>query len=108
MEIPAVIRSYFDAAERRDTEAVVATMAPDVEVVDDGREWRGHEGVRAWKAEVTAAFDYTTELTGVRETGPASYVVTGHVTGTFPGGEVDLDYAFTIAEERIARLVIGV
>ena len=108
MEIPAVIRTYFEAAERRDTEGVVATMAPGVEVVDDGHTWTGHEGVRAWKREVTSAFDYTTELTGARETGPASYVVTGHVTGSFPGGEVDLDYAFTLADGLIARLVIGV
>jgi ketosteroid isomerase-like protein len=108
MDIPEVIRSYFDAAERRDTDGVVATMAPEVVVVDDGKTWEGRDGVRAWKSEVTSAFDYTTELTGSRETGPTSYVVTGHVVGNFPGGEVDLDYAFALVDGLIARLEIGV
>ena len=82
-------------------------MAPDVVVVDDGKTWRGHSGVRDWKAEVTSAFDYTTELTGIRQTGPESCVVTGHVTGNFPGGAVDLNYTFTLANGLIARLQIG-
>jgi hypothetical protein len=108
MDVPEVIRRYFDAAERRDTEAVVATMSAQVEVVDDGRAWHGHDGVRAWKTEVTSAFDYTTELIGIRDTGPATYVVTGHLTGSFPGGEADLDYAFRLADGLIATLDIGV
>jgi hypothetical protein len=109
-EIPTVIQSYFESAARRDAgalDAIVATMVPDVVVVDDGRTWTGHAGVRSWKASVDSAFDYSTELTGVSETGPASYVVTGRITGNFPGGQVDLYYSFDLADDLITRLEIS-
>jgi hypothetical protein len=107
IELPDQVRRYFDVVDGDDPEALVALTTPDVVVVDDGATWQGHDGVREWRAKVVRQWDYTTELTGVRSTGPASYVVTGHILGNFPGGEVDLYYSFTLADELISRLEIS-
>ena len=81
-------------------------MTPDVVVVDDGTTWRGHDGVREWRGSVVRQWAYTTELTGVRSTGPA-HVVTARLEGSFPGGQVDLYYSFTLAADLIAGLEIS-
>jgi ketosteroid isomerase-like protein len=107
IELPGPVQHYFDVVDGDDPEALVALTTPDVVVVDDGATWQGHDGVREWRAKVVRQWDYTTELTGVRPSGAASCVVTGHLEGDFPGGEVDLYYSFTLADELIARLEIS-
>ncbi|MFJ4688124.1 nuclear transport factor 2 family protein [Streptomyces sp. NPDC088789] len=44
---PAV-RGYVSAVDERDTEALVAVFASDAVVTDTGREFRGHDEIRAW------------------------------------------------------------
>ena len=107
IDLPDPVRRYFDVVDGDDPESLVALTTPDVVVVDDGATWQGHDGVRAWRANVVRQWDYTTELTGVRSPGGSTYVVTGHLEGNFPGGEVDLYYAFTLAADLIARLEIS-
>ena len=107
IELPDPVRRYFDVVDGDDPEALVALMSSDVVVVDDGATWLGHDGVREWRAKVVRQWDYTTELTGVRSPGPSTYVVTAHLEGNFPGGEVDLYYSFVLADDVIARLEIS-
>ena len=106
MELAEPVQRYFDVVDAEDPEALVALTTADVVVADDGTTWRGHDGVREWRANVVRQWDYTTELTGVRSTG-ATHVVTGHLEGNFPGGEVDLYYLFELADDVIARLEIS-
>lgn len=54
-----LIRSVFDAFERRDVEGVLELMDPDVEffaptatLAHEGRSYRGHEGIRTYFADV--------------------------------------------------------
>jgi ketosteroid isomerase-like protein len=107
IDLPVPVRRYFDVVDGDDPEALLALLTPDVVVVDDGATWQSHDGVRQWRAEVVRQWDYTTELTGVRMVGAATHVVTGHIEGNFPGGEVDLFYSFTLVGDLIARLVIS-
>ena len=52
-------------------------------------------------------FAYTTEILGTESDGPDRHVVTARLTGNFPGSTVVLRHDFTLAGERIARLVIA-
>jgi hypothetical protein len=53
-------------------------------------------------------YTYTTEITsGPQALGPDRYLVTGRLTGNFPGGTADLKWDFSIAGQQITRLVIG-
>jgi predicted ester cyclase len=46
------------AEDRRDSDGLIATLAPDCvyEIVGTGRRWEGHEGARAFYSELFAAF----------------------------------------------------
>jgi ketosteroid isomerase-like protein len=107
VDLPVPVRRYFEVVDGDDPDALVALMTPDVVVVDDGATWQGHDGVREWRAKVVRQWDYTTELTDARLADAATYVVTGHIEGNFPGGEVDLFYSFGLAGDLIAGLAIS-
>ena len=74
-------------------------------VRDEGRTRHGIAAIREWKEEVSKKYRPTVEIIDVAQV-DSKTVVTGRVSGNFPGSPVDLRYAFTLAGERIARLEI--
>ena len=105
VELPKFVAAYFAGSNAHDAGACVACFTEDAVVRDEGREWRGTAAVRAWKEEVTRKYRPTVEVIAVAEADGRT-VVTGRVSGDFPGSPVDLRYAFTLAGEKIARLEI--
>ena len=105
LELPEPVAAYFAGSNAHDAGACVACFADDVVVRDEGREWRGVAAVRAWKEEVSRKYRPSVEIIAVAEADGRT-IVTGRVTGDFPGSPVDLRYAFTLAGEKIARLEI--
>ena len=87
---PAVISRYFelDGTPERETH-------------------QGRAAIRAWRLGPASRFAYTTEILGTESDGPDRHVVTARLTGNFPGSTVVLRHDFTLAGERIARLVIA-
>jgi len=64
---------------------------------------RGHQRVEtAGKAK----YEYTSEPLSLRQQGDRT-VVTGRLTGNFPGSPVDLRFAFRLERGRIASLEIA-
>jgi hypothetical protein len=105
MELPKPIAAYFAGSNAHDAGACVTCFTDDAVVRDEGREWRGAAAVGAWKEEVTRKYQPTVEVIAVAQT-DGKTVVTGRVSGNFPGSPVDLRYAFTLAGEKISRLEI--
>ena len=105
--LPDLISRYFDVQAERDTDALLALFGEDATVVDEGTTRHGLEEIRAWRDGPATAYTYTTELLSIEGLGPDRYVVAGRLTGNFPGGTVDLNWDFTIADNRITRLVIA-
>ena len=103
---PEPISAYFGAKNRHDIDAMLAPFAEQAVVKDEGKERRGHAAIRAWIEETTRKYRDTVEVADVAETDGRT-VVTGVVSGTFPGSPVRLRFHFTIEGERIARLEIG-
>jgi hypothetical protein len=56
---------------------------------------------------VASAYTYTTEILATTNGDPGRVLVEGRITGDFPGGVADLKWDFTIADDRIRRLVIA-
>lgn len=102
------IPAYFERGGTSSTDgaALAELFTEDAVVVDDGTTWTGRDGVRAWKSQTSSEFTFATTVTGSRTDGD-TVVVTGHVVGDFPGGEVHLTYTFTLAGELIRRLEIA-
>ena len=102
-----VITRYFTADQRRDVDAIVALFTADAVVVDEGQTWRGVAAIRSWQDGPASRYQYTTAVTSTERTGEDTYLVTGRLTGNFPGGTADLRWRFTVEGDLIRRLEIA-
>lgn len=105
-DLPAVITRYLDAQRSRTAGAVADVFTPDAVVVDDGRTYATTGEITDWLASAATEYTYTTTLTAARRDGDAHYVVVNHLEGDFPGGQVDLNFRFTLRDGRISALTI--
>jgi hypothetical protein len=105
--VPDVIRRYFVLDAEREIESIIALFSDDATVVDEGETRRGTTAIRAWQTGPASRYTYTTQVLGTHALTAERFVVTGRLTGNFPGGTAELKWDFTIAGERISRLVIA-
>ena len=106
-EPPDVVSRYFEHDAQRDVEAIVALFSGDATVVDEGEARRGKAEIRAWQLGAASKYEYDTEVFSGEALGADRYLVTGRLTGNFPGGTADLRWDFTLAGDLISRLVIA-
>ncbi|MFF9490414.1 nuclear transport factor 2 family protein [Streptomyces sp. NPDC014676] len=107
-DLPEVVRRYLRAHDVHDVPTVVATLAAEATVEDDGRTYTGSAAIKGWLEQTNSEYTYTTTLVGAERLGLDQYVVVQHLEGDFPGGEVDLRYRFVLDEDgHIGRLVIA-
>lgn len=104
-QLPEPIAAYFTATNRHDIDAMVAPFAETALVKDEGRERRGMTAIREWIEETTRNYHHTVAVMDVAQAGGKT-VVTGRVSGTFPGSPVDLRHLFTLDGGKIACLEI--
>jgi hypothetical protein len=102
-----VIRRYFELDADRDIDSILALFSDDATVVDEGQTRHGAAEIRAWQVGPASRYTYTTQVLDTVAVNPDRYVVTGRLTGNFPGGTAELKWDFTVAGGRIGRLVIA-
>jgi len=107
LQMPEPLTRYFEHDALRDVEAIVAVFDDDATVTDEGETRQGVAEIRAWQLGPASAYSYRTELRNTEQLGPDRYRVTGRLSGNFPGGTADLTWDFTIAGNKISRLVIA-
>lgn len=105
ISLPPPIDAYFAADGAGDADAVVRCFAMDGVVRDEGHSHAGHGAIRDWKRSASTTYAYTVELVDVADEGDQT-VVTGRVTGPFPGSPILLHYRFDLAGSLIAALEI--
>lgn len=105
-ELPDVIVRYQTAHDRNDATGALAAFTDDAVVEDDGKTYRGRDEVAHWLTTASSEFTYTRTLVSTEETA-TGWLVTSHIEGNFPGGQVDLRYAFELDGTHIERLVIA-
>jgi hypothetical protein len=105
--LPDPVRRYFELDADRDIDSIVALFTADATVVDEGETNRGTSAIHAWQLGPASRYTYTTEVLDAEALGPDRYLVTGRLTGNFPGGTADLKWDFTISGDHIASLVIA-
>jgi hypothetical protein len=102
-----LIRRYFELDAGRDINSIVALFNDDASVVDEGETHHGTAEIRAWQLGPASRYTYTTEVLDTVARAADRHVVTGRLTGNFPGGSAELKWDFTVAGGRISRLVIA-
>ena len=105
--LPEIVSRYFEFDAIRDIDSIVSLFADDATVVDEGETRHGTTEIRAWQTGPASKYSYTTEVRGSQAVEADRYLVTGRLTGNFPGGIADLKFDFTIANGAISRLVIA-
>ena len=105
--VPDVIRHYFMVDAERDIESIVALFSDDATVVDEGDTRHGSTAIRGWQTGPASRYTYTTDVLGTDALTADRFVVTGRLTGNFPGGTAELKWDFTVAGDRISQLVIA-
>lgn len=104
--LPAVLAGYFEAQNKREVEAMLASFTADALVCDEGREYRGAAAVREWIVDVTSRYAPQIEVFETFADG-SKVVVDASVSGTFPGSPVRRRFAFVLAEQGITWLEIA-
>jgi len=98
--------NYIAAANAQDVEAVTANFSEGALVRDEGHDRQGIAAIRQWAAEVSKKYRPTVETLDVAQADGRT-VLTGRVSGNFPGSPVELRYAFTLSGGKIERLEIS-
>ena len=105
--LPTAVADYFALSDGDDRAAAIRVFAPDAHVTDDGHDYRGSDAILAWLNGPASEFETTSTRLSV-ETVEEVTVVMIRLTGTFPGGRVDLRFAFTVdASGLVRRLTIS-
>jgi hypothetical protein len=105
--VPDVIRRYFALDAEREIDSIVALFSDDATVVDEGETREGTTAIRAWQTGPASQYMYTTDVLGTDVLSADRFVVTGRLTGNFPGRTAELKWDFTVAGDRISQLLIA-
>ena len=106
LTLPEPIAAYF-AADMQGPDEVARCFTLDGVVKDKRQTHTGREAIRAWKAESSTLYTYTSDPFSVELIG-GIHVVHSHTAGTFPGSPIDLKQSFSLERALIASLEITV
>ena len=72
---------------------------------DERRDYRGLDAIKSWQREAEGKYRYVVEPL---DASVSENIVTlrARLTGDFPGSPVELDYTFTLANDKITSLEI--
>jgi ketosteroid isomerase-like protein len=102
----SALERYFAATNRHDVAGMIADLADDAVVKDEGREHRGIPAIREWMKETLRKYNFQAAPTSVaREKDQTAVAVT--VSGDFPGSPIALSYRFKLEGQKVTRLEIG-
>jgi hypothetical protein len=105
IRLPAPIDLYFASENAHDPSAIDRCFAAAAVVRDEGKIITGMAAIRAWRIETGEKYRHIVEPLSV-STRDGKVVVTGKVSGDFPGSPIKLEHIFEIEGGRIASLEI--
>ena len=105
IHLPKPIDIYFASENTHDTTLLDQCFAADAIVRDEGKTIKGLVAIKAWRIETGKKYDHKVEPLAMAER-DGKVVVTGKVSGNFPGSPVTLDHIFEIEDDRIVSLEI--
>jgi ketosteroid isomerase-like protein len=106
-KLPEPLESYLDAVNREDMDAMLTPFAANAVVKDEGKTRTGRPAVREWIAEVTEKYHPRFEVEAVDDANAGTAVISGKISGTFPGSPVRLRYTFKLSAGKITHLEIS-
>ncbi|KAF5886244.1 nuclear transport factor 2 family protein [Rhizobium sp. PEPV16] len=100
MNMPSIVRFYFDADGRNDADTLICEQGV---VVDEGTGHEGRDAIRSWPQRKRV----NTSPVSIEAAGDDnSFWVRARVSGQFPSSPVTLDQTFTAENGKINKLEI--
>jgi ketosteroid isomerase-like protein len=105
-QLPLPLATYYEAKNQHDINGMLAPFAEHAVVKDEGQEHHGRAAIRSWMEHTTRKYRVTIDVKQI-ESVDDRLIVSGLVSGDFPGSPAMLRYAFTLSGSKIARLEIA-
>ena len=105
MHLPPAIDLYVKAENAGDVESLSQCFAPDAIVRDESHTYEGLAAIKKWKAETKKKYQHTVDPLRVSEK-DGRFIVTNRLTGNFPGSPIELEFVFTLKDDKIVSLEI--
>jgi hypothetical protein len=105
IRLPKPIETYFASENLHDPTAIDMCFAADAVVRDERRTIVGLAAIKAWRIETGTKYAHTIEPLAIAER-DGKVIVTGKVSGNFPGSPINLDHVFQLENDRIVSLEI--
>lgn len=106
MKLPNAIEAYFEADRTMNESLLLAAFAQEAVVRDEGAEHQGIEAIVAWWHAAKNRYHHVAEP--LEQSAEGNRVdVRSRVSGQFTGSPALLDFAFTLAGDKIVGLEIG-
>ena len=105
MNLPPLIQKYIDASNAHDVKSILGCFADDATVRDENATHRGKIDIERWVTTTIEKYKFQFKPLRSQELATET-IVSVEVSGTFPGSPVTLDYHFTLANGKIATLMI--
>jgi len=103
--LPNVIATYITAKNAFDVKATVACFSHNAVVHDEARDHKGKIEIKTWIEETIRA--YKDQLRPILWTAKdGKLVLTAEISGTFDGNPIELDFHFTVEQDKIADLSV--
>jgi ketosteroid isomerase-like protein len=103
LELPGPVAAYLAADKAKDLDLIARCSADDALVHDEDHDYRGLDAIKAWKREADAKYRYIMEPLEA-SVNDATVKMHARLTGDFPGSPVEVDYTFTLANDKITSL----
>jgi uncharacterized protein (TIGR02246 family) len=104
--LPPPLAAYYEAKNQHDVDGMLAPFAEDAVVKDEGQVHDGRAAIRSWIEHTTRKYRVTVDVKQI-EPVDDRLIVSGLVSGEFPGSPALLRFAFTLSGSKIARLEIA-
>lgn len=103
IELTPLLTRFVAHMNDEDSAAFSACFTEDAVVEDEGHTHRGRAAIQAWIANAFTNYAPKLEVANVSSNGAGS-VISGIVSGTFPGSPITLHYHLTHNEAQISHL----
>jgi hypothetical protein len=104
-KLPKIIDALIKANNEHNSDAYIACFTDNAVVQDEGKDIQGTNAIKEWNE--WSSKEYHANLEALRLVNKnEDMVLTATVSGNFEGSPVNLDYHFTISNDKIAALKI--
>ncbi|WP_101909190.1 nuclear transport factor 2 family protein [Marasmitruncus massiliensis] len=103
--LPKTIETYFRALNIYDSELLAECFTEDATFKDEGKEYQGPDAIKAHIIEINNNPKVETVVTNSVDLNGET-IVTAIVSGNFDGSPIQLNFHFTLANQKITLLNI--